>query len=321
MATLLANNAILTIYGDDRVSALKLDGPQVFHLKNSTSRHNQKTQSSQDPYLGLVRYCAALSNDGKWYAITEDRSLVIWSTSDWSLRSTKLLERSASKIVFSPSNDKILVADKTGDVYMFSVSDDATEKGTLLLGHLSILLDVCMTDDEKYIITCDRDEKIRVTCYPNTYNIKSFCLGHIGFVTRIIILRNDILLSSSGDGSFKLWDFQRGECLGTHFVNEDLKNVHQCIITNVSTMNTVHGTIICTTIHKFNGILIYKCDSALRITLLQQLLCNEPLDVTVCDTIMWVLHCSKDTPLQAFALFKRYPFTKLFCTFVPYKCL
>jgi len=47
-----------------------------------------------------------------------------------------------------------------------------------MLGHVSMLTDILLSKDEKYVITSDRDEKIRVTKYPKTYIIKNFCLGH-----------------------------------------------------------------------------------------------------------------------------------------------
>ena len=36
-----------------------------------------------------------------------------------------------------------------------------------------------ITNDDKYLATADRDEKIRISHYPNAYNIQSYCLGHL----------------------------------------------------------------------------------------------------------------------------------------------
>ncbi|GFR73487.1 tRNA (guanine-N(7)-)-methyltransferase non-catalytic subunit [Elysia marginata] len=50
--------------------------------------------------------------------------------------------------------------------------------GTLVLGHLSMLLGVMLVDDGRKIVTCDRDEKIRISRFPDAYNIHAYCLGH-----------------------------------------------------------------------------------------------------------------------------------------------
>ena len=38
------------------------------------------------------------------------------------------------------------------------------------------------TRDGRYVVTADRDRKITVHCYPNTYNTQTYCLGHTGYV-------------------------------------------------------------------------------------------------------------------------------------------
>lgn len=301
MATLNVNNYVLTIYSDECNFVLNIGNTNFANLKCTPPA--KKQQSSLDPYLGLTRYCAALSHDGKYYAVADERNLAVWSTSNWVEKCSKVLERSASKIIFTPSNQAILVADKTGDVYLFSLSDDAAVKGTLVLGHLSMLLDMLITPDEKYIITCDRDEKIRVTCYPNTYNIERFCLGHLAFVTKMLLVDDNVLLSSSGDGSLKFWNFLKGDCLSTHSVYEDVKDhfsdkENQCIIMNLAFMPD--DGIICLSIHKFNGIVVYKYNSNLSLTLIQKIDCNEPLDFALHERTLWVLKPSNDCPLNAF---------------------
>ena len=53
--------------------------------------------------------------------------------------------------------------------------------GQLILGHASPLTAFLLTNDEKYIVTADRDEHIRVSWYPMGYNIEMYCLGHLKY--------------------------------------------------------------------------------------------------------------------------------------------
>jgi len=87
-----------------------------------------------------------------------------------------------------------------------------------------MLLDVTMSDCGRYIITCDRDEKIRVSRYPNAYSINNFCLGHAEFVSGISICphRSSLLISASGDGTIRVWDFLTGKEIGSKLGCEDL---------------------------------------------------------------------------------------------------
>lgn len=61
------------------------------------------------------------------------------------------------------------------------------------------------------MITSDRDEKIRVTNYPNTEDIESYCLGHSEYVSAIEQLpAASQLLSVSGDKTLRVWNYLTG---------------------------------------------------------------------------------------------------------------
>lgn len=181
----------------------------------------------------------AFSENGKYFAVcTNRKQLCLYETRDLKLLSNRTLTRAASRVRFSPNND-IVIADKAGDAYLFSTSCPM-KTGTLILGHLSMLLDILITQDMKYILTTDRDEKIRVSMFPNCYNIVSYCLGHAKFVTNISELphRKNVLISCGGDGIFKLWDYMLGsELMSVNFCdkipkcdiekfNRDLRDCH-----------------------------------------------------------------------------------------------
>uniref|UniRef100_A0A1I8M677 Uncharacterized protein n=1 Tax=Musca domestica TaxID=7370 RepID=A0A1I8M677_MUSDO len=126
------------------------------------------------------------------------------------LVSVRNLARASSAVTFSPDSKRLLVCDKTGDCYEYSCEDfEAAPK--ILLGHLSIVYDVLWSRDEKYIVTCDRDDKIRVTNYPETAEIHTYCLGHKEFVAGVTLLNDDTLVSISGDKTLKIWNYKEGK--------------------------------------------------------------------------------------------------------------
>ena len=91
-----------------------------------------------------------------------------------------------------------------------------------ILGHVSILLDVVVT--EKFIVTADRDEKIRVSLREKPFIIESFCLGHTEFVCKLIPLENEHLISSSGDGTISFWNMSEGLLLSKCYVNNSTES-------------------------------------------------------------------------------------------------
>ncbi|KAM8720879.1 hypothetical protein ACLKA7_006857 [Drosophila subpalustris] len=126
------------------------------------------------------------------------------------LISIRALGRASSALTFAPDSSSVLVTDKTGDCYQYDCVDvEASPK--LLLGHLSIVYDILWTPDQKHIITCDRDDKIRVTNYPATYDIHSYCLGHKEFVSGLALLSGEHLVSVSGDKTLRIWNYATGK--------------------------------------------------------------------------------------------------------------
>ncbi|KAF2356996.1 tRNA (guanine-N(7)-)-methyltransferase non-catalytic subunit Trm82 [Trinorchestia longiramus] len=167
-------------------------------------------------------------------AITSHKRLLVWRSADsvsWQLFHCWLLVKRPVDLVFDAQGRHVLVADKTGDVLNFSLDDagkglvsadesssssdgqDERSPAPVLLGHLSMLLSLTISVCGRYVASSDRDEKIRVSSYPRSYNIASFCLGHSEFVGQLRTLPSfpALLLSASGDGTLRLWNFEDGK--------------------------------------------------------------------------------------------------------------
>ena len=251
---------------------------------------------------------------------TSDKLLSLWETYNLSVISNRTSVRVASKVRFIPSSQAIILADKSGLVFSFSV-EKPHEDGKFLLGHQSMLLDILISPDEKYIITCDRDEKIRVSRYPNTYSIHSYCLGHKEFITGLSLLPSDetVLISSSGDGTVRLWDYGAG--IQLHVI--DCKDSISADSDVVEDSKTGHGdsvlpirhitccsidtttSLVCACVSKFQGCLVYeiKRDSNYITSDLMQVLelQAEPWDLSLTSRReLWVLGPVHGEPLCIF---------------------
>ena len=209
------SNAIYMCTGDNLLTYdLKTHKETTINLPKWSSDKHAKLHNNIDieSYHGIT--AVIVSGNGEFLCTCTNRiQLCLYERSSMKLLSTRTLTRAASKVIFTPDNN-IVVADKSGDAYLYSTSKPE-ESGVLLLGHLSMLLDVLVTSGKNndYIITADRDEKIRVSNYPNTYNIQSYCLGHENFVTALAILLVDkgYLVSAGGDGCIRFHDYRNGE--------------------------------------------------------------------------------------------------------------
>lgn len=225
----------LVFFGKDRFITYNLEEKTLNEtvLPKPLSKEKFHISPSKSEVSATIT-CGSVSKENSLIAVSDrDKRLLIWSNNK--LIQEYFLQRVAIKLVFTKSEESILVADKSGDVYFFSLKDQNTKNGTLLMGHCSMLLDISLNEDTGFLITTDRDEKIRVSHYPKAYNIHIFCLGHTDFVNNVTLLNKNLLLSSSGDSTLRLWDIDSGKELAVHHfqnMNTDRQLVPRKLVLN-----------------------------------------------------------------------------------------
>lgn len=125
----------------------------------------------------------------------------------------------------------IIAGDLSGDATAFLVPEDASPSASnakdaeevkststpkrLLLGHTASMLTGLNvvkknSDQQQFILTSDRDEKVRVSNFPETHIIQGYLLGHSSFISCMDAISNErsLCLTASGDGTSRLWDYK-----------------------------------------------------------------------------------------------------------------
>ncbi|EPS58344.1 hypothetical protein M569_16472, partial [Genlisea aurea] len=169
------------------------------------------------------------SRSGKLFVSAGDDKLVkIWDTITWRCVSVVVSEKRVNSLAISNDERFICFADKFGVVHLVDLRDykssdsfPINKKAVPILAHYcSIITRLEFSPDGRYIVTADRDFKIRVTVFPEeplhgAHEIQSFCLGHTEFVSCLAFLGNDrdglrLLVSGGGDSTVRLWDYASG---------------------------------------------------------------------------------------------------------------
>jgi len=123
----------------------------------------------------------------------------------------------------SSSLNVIVAGDLTGDATAFPLQkNDETKddkmQGRLLLGHTaSMLTGVKVVTDgtgKMRILTSDRDEKVRISQFPNTNIVEGYLLGHSAFISAMDAATNldcSNCVTCSGDGTIRLWNYESAQ--------------------------------------------------------------------------------------------------------------
>ena len=174
----------------------------------------------------LSLYSISLQNSNSWKDLKEQTPYWNYSTNKrcCSLAFTTLPSTSKSKVPI------VITADLTGDVFAYPVllpskstsssytlnpteiDTNAKIQKRLLLGHTaSMLTSVKISSDQNYLLTSDRDEKIRISKFPQTHILSNYLLGHSAFVSCMDVASDPTLtrcVSTSGDGTVRVWDYE-----------------------------------------------------------------------------------------------------------------
>lgn len=154
---------------------------------------------------------------------SDDKTVAIFSNANnvWAKRATcTSLKKKIGRSLFATNKTvvEVLLADKFGDVwstgdvtpYLNATEPVIIKECALRFGHVSQLMDMVMSPKENFVVTCDRDEKIKVSNFPNVFDIESFCMGHKTVVTRLNIVPfegKEYLISGSLDRTLRMWDY------------------------------------------------------------------------------------------------------------------
>lgn len=253
-----SESTILAVIGDEHTPRIRVFAQETI-----------KTDPRRPPD-GTIRCLTLLPDEKELAVVTDDKTLWILKVDTLETKSTRTLPRRACAITCADA-ERLLIADKFGDVYSYPMCTQNSEEevdsirstsdgGRLELGHVSMVLDMAMTKVEidgsmqSLVLTCDRDEHVRATRWPETYDIYSFMLGHDSFVSAVCAEGERVF--SAGGGVIIEWNVITSE------------PVHKWTVSGspVKQLVMFHGVAIAI-IEREHEILVLDTDEARKISM------------------------------------------------------
>ncbi|KAG7591022.1 WD40 repeat [Arabidopsis thaliana x Arabidopsis arenosa] len=275
--------ALISVHPSQKSVAVAVGSDlRVFDLIDNcpVSLVDESDGPSRKESIRAIRYSAS----GKLFVSAGDDKLVkIWSADSWHCLNTVCSEKRVSAVAISSDDSHVCYADKFGVVWVVEldgINEGKTlpsKKGALLLSHYcSIITSLEFSPDGRYILSADRDFKIRVTVFPKkplegAHEIQSFCLGHSEFITCTAFvstpeLTQGYLMSGSGDSTVRLWDITSGSLLDTcevstvagHLESNESESPTQVTVTDICAIP--NSSLAAVAIQSFQGIFLLSCD-------------------------------------------------------------
>lgn len=166
-------------------------------------------------------------------AAYDNKILKCWSLDNFQLLGTTTLKKKPTSVICSSftSEGKLykvaVISDKAGDLWVVRAPDLTKEMS--VAGHTaSVITEIASNPINSFVASADRDEKIRVSKFPDFENIDGFCLGHksvVSSVQSIAIQGVTYLISSGWDNRLILWDLATYNILDELSFREESKPV------------------------------------------------------------------------------------------------
>jgi len=172
------------------------DGLWVFSLTQPEDEAKRINVNISSPTAQVID--GVFSNDGQRFTVLLSSKRCLLFDNEWRMEREWTLAKTPTAILFDSSGGFVLVADRAGNVTRYSVEGHGEEEGELLLGHLSMLLAMRLSPDGRHLVTADRDEKVRISRYPQTYLIEHYSLAHSSFISALDV-SSQWIFSSGGD--------------------------------------------------------------------------------------------------------------------------
>ncbi|EYB87220.1 hypothetical protein Y032_0266g695 [Ancylostoma ceylanicum] len=191
--------------------------------KNISEENTKDSKNNGTGESSCQILCSAVSNCGSMLAVgTSEKTAMIVDARSLQLRRAFRIPKAPTSIVFDKDNSHVVIGDRAGHVCRYTV--EASEKsgyvdmngednpceGEPLSSAISMVLDVAISHDGRFLLAADRDEKIRVSRYPQAFVVQSFCLGHSAYVGSVAV-HGDNVFTSGGDSIVYKWDIESGK--------------------------------------------------------------------------------------------------------------
>ncbi|XP_021764397.1 tRNA (guanine-N(7)-)-methyltransferase non-catalytic subunit wdr4-like [Chenopodium quinoa] len=312
--------ALIALHPFDQFIAVTVGSElRIFNLvKNcAISLADESKEMLHRDSIRAVRF----SDSGKLLVSAGDDKLVkIWSAESWQCLCTVNSEKRVSAVAISKDEQYVCFADKFGVVWIVDLVGLAEnqlipeKKAVAIFGHYcSIITSLEFSPDGRFIVSADRDFKIRVSVFPKNplkgvHEIQSFCLGHSEFVSCLTFVHNSdfpqgFLVSGSGDSTVCMWNVTSGSLLCTSDVGREANLSEKSHPAVTDLYATADGSLVAVAIQSLQGILLLSCDlSAKRLSTLKvvpvpgETFIPTRLGTTLSGNLLWMVTGASNLP-------------------------